>query len=257
VKNLCTARGGTGVTVYRAYGNGNTGTVTANLGSTPTNAIINVTSYSNVNTTNPIGNVVAANSNGVNGSCSGGTDTTSYTLPISAGGNTVVYGTGSIRLRDHTPGSGFTEREETHQGSGGDMAGLFVQDSQRSTSGTVNMSGTLSSATNWAVAAIEVVGATGGTGGGSGLPGDANGDGRVDGIDYVVWLNNYSEGTSQGPAEGDFNSDNLVDGRDYVVWLNNYGSSTSQGAAFGDFNGDDIVDGRDYVVWLNNYGTSQ
>jgi len=52
--------------------------------------------------------------------------------------------------------------------------------------------------------------------------GDANSDGKVDGIDYVIWLNHYGQNVSSS-AVGDFNSDNRVDGIDYVVWLNNYG----------------------------------
>jgi hypothetical protein len=56
----------------------------------------------------------------------------------------------------------------------------------------------------------------------TGKPGDANGDGKVDGQDYVVWLNHYGT-TASGAAKGDFNNDGMVDGRDYVVWLNNYG----------------------------------
>jgi hypothetical protein len=37
-------------------------------------------------------------------------------------------------------------------------------------------------------------------------PGDANGDGHVDGIDYVIWANGIT-----------------IQGRDYVIWLNNFG----------------------------------
>lgn len=54
-------------------------------------------------------------------------------------------------------------------------------------------------------------------------PGDANGDTHVDGVDYVIWLNHYSQMVSGGPTVGDFNTDGTVDGVDYVVWLNNYG----------------------------------
>jgi hypothetical protein len=52
--------------------------------------------------------------------------------------------------------------------------------------------------------------------------GDVNNDGRVDGVDYVVWLNNYGKTTNAGPAAGDFNVDTRVDGVDYVLWLNNF-----------------------------------
>jgi len=56
----------------------------------------------------------------------------------------------------------------------------------------------------------------------SGKPGDANGDNKVDGLDYITWLNHYGETTSKGPSEGDFNNSGFVDGIDYVIWLNNY-----------------------------------
>jgi hypothetical protein len=54
------------------------------------------------------------------------------------------------------------------------------------------------------------------------ITGDANGDGLVNGVDYVIWLNNYRVTTSEGPSKGDFNSNGVVDGVDYVIWLNNY-----------------------------------
>lgn len=53
------------------------------------------------------------------------------------------------------------------------------------------------------------------------LGGDANGDGKVDGLDYVVWLNHYNQ-QAMGAGSGDFNSSGKVDGLDYVIWLNNY-----------------------------------
>ncbi|OGG09801.1 hypothetical protein A2781_05070 [Candidatus Gottesmanbacteria bacterium RIFCSPHIGHO2_01_FULL_42_27] len=58
---------------------------------------------------------------------------------------------------------------------------------------------------------------------GGGKPGDANGDGLVDGPDYVIWLNHYNQSVSNGVASGDFDGNGFVDGPDYVIWLNNYG----------------------------------
>ena len=52
---------------------------------------------------------------------------------------------------------------------------------------------------------------------------DANGDGKVDGLDYVIWLNNYNRQTT-GADKGDFDGNGLVNGLDYVIWLNNYGT---------------------------------
>lgn len=53
--------------------------------------------------------------------------------------------------------------------------------------------------------------------------GDANSDGKVDGIDYVIWLNHYNQNFS-GASNGDFNNNGFIDGIDYVIWLNNYGA---------------------------------
>lgn len=57
---------------------------------------------------------------------------------------------------------------------------------------------------------------------GSNIPGDANGDGKVDGIDFVAWLSHYNQTTTNGPSWGDYNRDGKVDGIDYTVWLFNY-----------------------------------
>lgn len=53
-------------------------------------------------------------------------------------------------------------------------------------------------------------------------PGDANGDSKIDGIDYVIWLNHFGQNVS-GANLGDFNASGKVDGVDYVIWINNYG----------------------------------
>ncbi len=53
-------------------------------------------------------------------------------------------------------------------------------------------------------------------------PGDANADGKVDGLDYVIWVDYYGVTDAYGQSEGDFNNDHNVDGLDYVVWVDNY-----------------------------------
>lgn len=57
----------------------------------------------------------------------------------------------------------------------------------------------------------------------SDIPGDADGNGNVDGLDYIVWLNNYNINTAGGASKGDFDTSGKVDGVDYLIWLNNYG----------------------------------
>ncbi len=58
------------------------------------------------------------------------------------------------------------------------------------------------------------------------LQGDANGDGRVDGIDFALWLSHYNQNIG-GSTNGDFNGSGKVDGVDYSIWLFNYGKTST------------------------------
>ncbi len=57
------------------------------------------------------------------------------------------------------------------------------------------------------------------------ISGDANCDGKVDGIDFVIWLQHYNQTSTRGPAAGDFNTDGKIDGIDFTIWLSNYGKT--------------------------------
>ncbi|MCA9100589.1 MAG: hypothetical protein KDA63_05550, partial [Planctomycetales bacterium] len=61
------------------------------------------------------------------------------------------------------------------------------------------------------------------------LAGDANGDGWVDGLDYLVWAANFDTVGPPDPAvaDGNFNGDSAVDGLDYLVWASNFGSHSA------------------------------
>lgn len=54
-------------------------------------------------------------------------------------------------------------------------------------------------------------------------PGDANGDGLVNEADYQILISFFKQTVTGGYSQGDFNADKRVDGIDYVIWLNNYG----------------------------------
>ncbi|MCA9101219.1 MAG: PEP-CTERM sorting domain-containing protein [Pirellulales bacterium] len=58
------------------------------------------------------------------------------------------------------------------------------------------------------------------------IPGDGNGDGWVDGLDYLLWAGAF--GTHPGPdgdiSDGDYNDDGSVDGLDYLQWAGHYGT---------------------------------
>ena len=60
------------------------------------------------------------------------------------------------------------------------------------------------------------------------LPGDSNGDGKVDGLDYVAWMLHYNQKVpDDGPLSGDYDFSGFVDGVDYVIWLTNYGTNST------------------------------
>lgn len=56
------------------------------------------------------------------------------------------------------------------------------------------------------------------------LQADFDGDGDVDGADYLTWQRNYGK-TSAVQSEGDANGDGIVDSGDFVLWKMQYGKS--------------------------------
>ena len=53
------------------------------------------------------------------------------------------------------------------------------------------------------------------------LDGDANADGVVDGIDFIIWNDNKFTTVTGGVSDADFNVDGIVDGLDFVIWNDN------------------------------------
>ncbi|MBI3443598.1 hypothetical protein HY008_02920 [Candidatus Woesebacteria bacterium] len=159
VKAQCSGRAAQRVEVWKGIGQPSvsSGIVTATLSSTPKNAVIAVSRYSGVNTTSPIGVVRSKNTLGVNGACSGGTDSSSYSVSLTpTTSKSVFFGAVADRNRTNTPGSGYTERVEVKQGSSGDIAGLAIEDRLLTTTATTPVNGTLSGSTDWAVVGLEI-----------------------------------------------------------------------------------------------------
>ena len=155
VREQCAGRNQTGVEVWLGQGtpNGND-VVSATLAGTPNNAVIAVSRYSGVAT---VGNVVAGNTNGVDGACTGGSDSNSYAFDLATTAEgSVVYSAAAIRNKRHEPGAGYTERAEVLQGSGGSTASVVVQDRSVPSPATVAVEGSLSSTVDWAVVALEL-----------------------------------------------------------------------------------------------------
>ncbi|MCI0551854.1 MAG: Pvc16 family protein, partial [Anaerolineae bacterium] len=158
VRSLCAGRNRTGIQMWRAQGTpSGDGAVTAILSDTPENVVIAVSRYSGVATDNPIGNVISGNTNGLDGACSGGDDSDAFSFDFTTTADkAVLYGAIAMRQRRHTPGQGYTKRGELSTGTGGDDAGLFVEDKHVPSVGTIMFDGSFSDEVDWAVLALEI-----------------------------------------------------------------------------------------------------
>jgi hypothetical protein len=56
-------------------------------------------------------------------------------------------------------------------------------------------------------------------------------------------------------ANADFNGDGFVDGADFVLWQRGLGM-TAASASSGDANGDQTVDAADFAIWKNQFATT-
>ncbi len=162
VKTQCSGRSMTGVEIWMTMGTpGLTGddVVSATLASSPSNSIIAVSRYSGVDSSTPLGMIVSGNTNGLNGDCSGGTDSDAYNFDFATtteGG--YIFNTIALRNRRHTPGDNFTELLEVVQDGalGGDKATLAIQEQIVETPATVAMDGTFNRTVDWAAVGIEI-----------------------------------------------------------------------------------------------------
>ncbi len=154
----CAGRHQTRTEIWIAQGSPDfDGSVISTLSEVPKNAIITVSRYSGVDPISPVGNVVSANTNGIDASCSGGSDEETYSLnlPISTDG-ALAFVAVAHRQKVHFPATGFTERIELRQGSSGEGAGLSLVD--RSVAPTsVTIEGSFKGSVDWAVIAVELL----------------------------------------------------------------------------------------------------
>ena len=78
------------------------------------------------------------------------------------------------------------------------------------------------------------------------------------------WRASYYRGGSPGTSgegplvQGDFDGDGDVDGRDFLIWQRGFGAEQlTASAADGDADADRDVDAADLTIWKNNYGAMQ
>ena len=153
----CGGRNQTGLEVWMAYGVGVAGAVTATLDSSASSVVLAVTAYTGAAPGGPVGAAIPANSNGVNGACSGGTDQSAYSIAVAPSAtNAVIYSAATMRNKSHSPGPAYTERVELTQGSSGDTASIVAQDSASAAAAPLVADGTFDSTVDWAAIALEI-----------------------------------------------------------------------------------------------------
>ena len=157
VATQCAGRHQTGIDLWWALGSASTGTVTATLESVPNTALIVVSRYSGVASTNPVALAVAGNTNGVNGGCDNGSDSSAYSFNVTTTqANSMIVGAAAIRTKTHTPGSGYTERAELAQGSSSDTVTIALMERLVPAVTSLPLNGTLSGAVDWAVIGVQL-----------------------------------------------------------------------------------------------------
>ena len=157
VKSQCGGRAQTGTDLWYALGVATeSGPVTATLTGSPNNVVISVSRFSG---TIGVGNVVSGNTNGLDGLCDGGSDSETYSFNLEAGEDALIFNAVSMRSASHTPGAGYSSISEVVAGNGGSTASLSV--AVKAVPGAAKVTeivdGTLSSAVDWAVVAVELI----------------------------------------------------------------------------------------------------
>jgi hypothetical protein len=153
----CGAREQTGIEVWWAQGSATSGTVTATLQSTAATAVMVVARYSGTAASNPVAMLVAGNTDGINGACSGGTDTSSYSFSVTTTqNNAIVFGAVATRTRTNSPGAGYSERTEVGQGSAGELVRIAIVDRPVPSTTSLPLNGTLNGTADWAVIGVQV-----------------------------------------------------------------------------------------------------
>jgi hypothetical protein len=157
VRAQCAGRNQTGIAIWQARGQPTSGgVVTATLSATPQSAAIAVTRYASAGALAAEG-AVSANSVGVAGACTGGSDQTAYAFQLvttTPGG--LAYVAAAMRQRDHIPGNGYGERVELHAGSAGSATGLSVADRRVAAPGPTAVQGGFDGVVDWAAVALEI-----------------------------------------------------------------------------------------------------
>ncbi len=144
-----------------------------------------------------------------------------------------------------------------------DDANLWPSDSPDGTSITLtNLLANNNVGSNWTKATVGIQDASSPTGPtfsnlDVGSPGfipdsaDFDGNGGVDGLDFLLWQRGFGL-SAASKSDGDANNNFIVDGLDLAVWESQYGFAPAPNA---DFDSDNDIDGADFLAWQRGLGT--
>jgi len=154
----CSARDQVSVAVWVGHGvPSGPGVVTATLVGPRHELIIGVTRYAGADGATPIGSVIAANTNGIDGECLDGLDADFYAVDLTTTApGSQIFAAINMRHRGHEPGSAYREHVELHQGIPNNIASLAIVDRPAEAPATVLVDGTLSKDVDWALVALEI-----------------------------------------------------------------------------------------------------
>jgi len=158
VHQQCGARAQTGIALFRARGSPSAGgSVTASFASSPSSAVIAVARYAGASAAEELGSPVSANTLGVSGACSGGSDGSHYAFDLTTGAaDSLVFVAAAMRGKSHEPGAGYSEIAEVLGGDGGSASGTALAEGLVGVPATVGVEGSFSSAVDWAVVGVEI-----------------------------------------------------------------------------------------------------
>ena len=154
IQEQCSGRSQQGLHVWIGVGAGQTDRVQVDAAPGTASVAVAVSRFANVTGVPATGTLSASNTAG--GACTGGVDSDAYSMTISLDGTSHLHQAVALRGTDLDAAGDFTERVEVIAGQPGDLAGLTVLDRPAAGATALSAAGTFSSATDWAVALIEL-----------------------------------------------------------------------------------------------------
>ncbi|MGH2570322.1 MAG: choice-of-anchor D domain-containing protein, partial [bacterium] len=162
LRSQCGGRGQSEVEVWIGEGATTHGTIQATLAAPSEAAAIVVARYSGGSASGRLGAVLSENTNGPAGPCTGGVDGSHYALDLATTRpNSVLFGAVAMRERIHSPGPGWTARNEARADGAGSVVSVAVADRSVATPADVALDGSFDADADWSVVAVEIRGALG------------------------------------------------------------------------------------------------